>query len=177
MRVAAVCLVASLAGLIGCQDKHGQATAPASSATMASAAPANEPARPAEGAEQGLPGEVPPLAVIDTTPVDTQVVEVKLADKSDGKILTGLMTDQFKPNDGVFIAIDTRGTADKYTLSSKWLTPTGDTLTEYSQEIHSAGANETIFSLSKPDGWSKGQYHVELSINGKPMRTVAFTVR
>jgi len=87
------------------------------------------------------------------------------------------MTSQFKPTDGVFMSIRTQGTAPKYTLSSKWLTPSGETLTEYSQTLNTAGTNDTIFSLSKPDGWAKGEYKVELSINGKLLKTVPFTVR
>jgi hypothetical protein len=75
------------------------------------------------------------------------------------------------------MSIHTQGTASKYTLSSKWLTPSGDTLTEYSQVIATAGQTDTVFSLSKPDGWPKGRYQVELSINGKLLRTVPFTVQ
>ena len=127
--------------------------------------------------EPGSPVDFAPKIVTDTTPVDTQVVDVKLSDNGDGKTLTGTLTDQFKPSDGVFLSIRTRGTADKYTLSSKWLTPTGETLTEYSQQIATAGPTDTIFSLSKPDGWKPGKYQVELSINGKLMKTVPFTVR
>ena len=75
------------------------------------------------------------------------------------------------------MAISTQGTAAKYSLSAKWLAPSGETLSEYSQEITTAGPTDTIFSLSKPDGWAKGQYKVELSINGKLQRTVPFTIR
>jgi hypothetical protein len=183
MRPVFVCLAASLLLLTACQNKQEQAasaTAPASAGTIADTSAVAEspaPAKPAVPGEPAMGPEIAPKIVMDTTPVDTKVLDVKLADKADGKMLTGLMTDQFKPSDGVFMSIHTDGTANKFTLSSKWLTPNGDTLTEYSQVITSAGPNDTIFSLSKPDGWAKGEYRVELSINGRLMKTVPFTVR
>ena len=178
MRLIALCFASSLALLTACQGKQEQtppvAAQPASAGTVAATPPAADIGKP------GAPGMLPDMApkiVMDTTPVDTQIADVKLADNADDKKLTGLMTSQFKPTDGVFMSIRTQGTAAKYTLSSKWLTPTGETLTEYSQTLNTAGTNDTIFSLSKPDGWAKGEYKVELSINGKLLKTVPFNVR
>jgi len=175
VRFAAVAFATVVAWLVACADKRPPIDAAASIDPAATASTVTAPH--AVPREPEYPAETPPMSTVDTTPVDTQVTAVKLSDKSDGKTLTGLMTDRFKPADGVFIAIDTQGTADRYTLSSKWLAPNGETLTAYSQVVNLAGPAETIFSLSKPDGWSKGQYQVELSINGKPMRTVHFTIQ
>ncbi len=180
MRAATACLSLGLALLTACQGKTDH-PAPSVAPANADADNAGKPAdsdRPPPSATAG-PGILPeaePAAVADSSPVDTRIVDVKLSDKGDSTKLTGTMTDQFNPRDGVFMSIHTEGTAGKYTLSSKWLTPTGDTLTEYSQAIATANPTDTIFSLSKPDGWAKGQYKVELSINGKPLRTVPFTV-
>ncbi len=131
--------------------------------------------RPDVDRKRRLDDAPPPVA--DTTPVDTSILDVQLSDNGDGKRLTGITTDRFKSTDGVFLSIRTKGTANKYTLSSKWLDPSGKTLTEYSQIISTAGQTDTVFSLSKPDGWPKGRYRVALSINGKPLRTVPFTVQ
>lgn len=181
MRLATACLAASLLVLTACQDK----TDPKATDTAAQA----NPDAPAQTGEAGVPAdrenmeksgmrpEMTPKIVTDTTPVDTQVLEVTSSSKADEKMLTGPLTDQFKPTDGVFLSIRTSGTADKYTLSAKWLTPTGETLTEYSQDITRSGEVNTIFSLSKPDGWAPGSYQVELSINGKLLKKVPFTVR
>ena len=178
MRVIALCLATSLVFLTACQDKQAQ-PAPATATAPADVSPAAKPPV-AEPGKPGGPGMLPDMApkiVLDTTPVDTQITDVKLSDNADEKKLTGMMTSQFKPTDGVFMSIRTEGTAAKYTLSSKWLTPTGDTLTEYSQALTAGGVNDTIFSLSKPDGWAPGEYKVELSINGKLLKTVTFNVR
>jgi len=179
MRAVALCLASSLVLLTACQGKQEQ-TPPAAAQPAPAAAVAAAPPLAADAGKPGIPGMLPdmaPKSVLETTPVDTQFADVKLSDNADDKKLTGMMTSQFKPSDGVFMSIHTDGTAPKYTLSSKWLTPTGETLTEYSQQINSAGNNDTIFSLSKPDGWAKGEYKVELSINGKLLKTVPFTVR
>lgn len=180
MRLSSACLAASLmVALTACQDKP----APVAPATDAASAP--EAALAAQDERAGLEGQksefgrpdLAPRIVMDTTPVDTEILDVKTSNKGDEKTLTGQMTDQFKPTDGVFLSIRTKGTALKYTLSAKWLTPTGETLTEYSQIINTSGEADTIFSLSKPDGWAKGLYKVDLAINGKPMRSVPFTIR
>lgn len=153
---------------------------PAASQPHPAASPAQTPphATPAARVEAGRLSraidDVHP--VTDTRPVDSRVTDVKLSNASDGKHLTGATTDHFKPDDGVFIAIHTDGTAGTYTLAAKWIDGSGHTLTEYSQVIPKAGPVDTVFSLSKPDGWAKGAYQVELSINGKPMRTATFSV-
>lgn len=113
----------------------------------------------------------------ETAAVDTQVNDVKLSNRSDGKTLTGRIASQFSTDDGVFIAIRTQGKANHYTLTSRWMASNGKKLVEYSQNIATAGPVETVFSLNRPDGWPKGSYSVELLINGKPARTVPFIVR
>ncbi|HMB44174.1 MAG TPA: hypothetical protein VKM00_09940 [Luteimonas sp.] len=179
MRVIALCFASSLVLLTACQGKQEQTPAAAAQPAPAAAVAATPPPA-ADVGKPGAPGMLPDMApkiIMDTTPVDTQIADVKLSDNADEKKLTGMMTSQFKPTDGVFMSIRTQGTAAKYTLSSKWLTPAGETLTEYSQVLTTAGVNDTIFSLSKPDGWAKGEYKVELSVNGKLLKTVPFTVR
>ena len=182
-RISFACIVLVLL-LASCEDRHpaadtsktaaSPATDEASASVETRRAPAS-PARPDLDRIHRLDDAPPPVA--DTTPVDTRILEVQLSDNSDGKRLTGITTDRFKSSDGVFLSIRTKGTANKYTLSSRWLDPTGKQLTEYSQVIATAGQTDTVFSLSKPDGWPKGRYQVELSINGKPLRRVPFTVQ
>jgi hypothetical protein len=184
MRKIALSALPALMLLSACQNRPSSA-APAAVASTARAqattAPTHASAPSGTGTSSAADSELRPQAprkiVDDTTPVDTLILDVKLSDNSDGKRLTGIMTDRFKSSDGVFLSIRTKGTASKYTLSSRWLDPTGKRLTEYSQIIVNAGQTDTVFSLSKPDGWPKGRYQVELSINGKPLRTVPFTVQ
>jgi hypothetical protein len=163
--------------LAGCRDE----APPATTATTPPPAPApatdDEQARGDALAALAAPPEFAPGAITDTTPVDTTVVDVQLADAGDGKRLTGRHTTTFGIDDPVFLAIRTEGTAARYTLTAKWLDAAGAVLTEYGQDVRTAGPAETQFSLSRPDGWAPGSYTVELAINGKPARTVAFTVK
>lgn len=181
MRHVYACLAASLmATLTACQDRAvPAAAAPANDSAPVVAAPIELDQRErmsGETSEFGRP-EMMPRMVMDTTPVDTEILGVTTSNNGNDKMLTGQMTDQFKPTEGVFLDIRTKGTAPKYTLSAKWLTPGSEILTEYSQIISTSGEANTIFSLSKPDNWAKGTYKVELFINGKFLRSVPFTVR
>ena len=136
---------------------------------------------PAEGAERGLDPEglLPlsmPAAVIDTTPVDTEVTGIDSSNQASETELTGMISENFGPKDSVYLDIRTRGTAEKYTISSKWFYPDGEVITENSQVIQGAGPTSTIFSMSKPDGWAPGTYKVEISINGRLQQTKTFQV-
>jgi len=178
MRIVALCPLLALLFLTACQD-HPPVSAPVASPAMAetAAAPAHPHASSGPVASPAVHPEAQHKIVLDTTPVDTRILDVQTSDNGDGKRLTGVMTDHFKPSDGVFLSIRTKGTAERYTLSAKWLTPTGQTLTEYAQVISNPGQIDTVFSLSKPDSWPTGKYNVALSINGKLLRTVPFTVQ
>src|SRR4249919_2479393 len=99
MRVIAICFASSLALLTACQDKQAQ-PAPVTAAVPAEAPAADKPQPAADAGKPGVPGMLPdmtPKIVMDTTPVDTQITDVKLADNADEKKLTGMMTSQFKP--------------------------------------------------------------------------------
>jgi len=157
------------------REAAAPAAPPAAVPTSASAAVAPASPKRAAPSHEHLVDDARPTT--DTRPVDSRILDVKLSNASDGKRLTGAETDHFKPTEGVFLSIHTDGTANPYTLGAKWLDASGHVLTEYSQVIPKAGPVDTVFSLSKPDGWAKGAYQVELSINGKPLRTTTFEVQ
>lgn len=175
--VMAGCMLA-LCTIGGCKDERAPVLPEATPDAVAGPVAAPPPPHMARAApDPAIPlGDDPPN-VVDTRPVDTQILDVTLSDQGDGQRLTGRMTTQFGTADGVFLAIRTKGTAATYTLSSTWRDPGGKTLTEYSQDIATAGQVDTIFSMSRPDGWPAGNYSVALAINGRPMRTVPFQVR
>ena len=127
------------------------------------------------------PDDIAPLTlpepVIDTTPVDTVISSIDASNAATDTELTGPLSSDFTPQDSIFLAIHTGGTAEKYTISSKWFYPDGQVITENSQIVTGAGPTTTIFSMSKPDGWAPGEYKVEFSINGKLQQTKSFFVR
>ena len=167
-------LVAALAAT-GCKkDEPAPDAAPdAVAAAPADAAPAADPTPPPADM---MPMELPE-PVIDSTPVDTVISSIDASNAATDVELTGPLGDQFAPKDSIFLDIRTSGTAEKYTISSKWFYPDGEVITENSQIVTGAGPASTIFSMSKPDGWAPGTYKVEFSINGKLQQTKEFTVR
>lgn len=166
--------------LAGCGREEA---VPATDAPPAAEAPvAATPATPAapepspDLADIRMPLELPE-PVIDTTPVDTTIARIDASNAADESRLTGPLGDEFTAADSIFLAIHANGTAEKYTISSKWFYPDGEVITENSQIVNGAGPTATIFSMSKPDGWEPGTYKVEFSINGKLQQTKTFTVR
>lgn len=152
--------------------------APAAEPT-ADAAPAADPAAaPAPPPDAMRPFELPE-PVIDTTPVDTTISTIDGSNAANDAVteLTGPIGDEFKPTDTVYFGLHTNGTAEKYTISSKWFYPDGQVIAENSQIVNGAGPTVTIFNMSKPDGWAPGEYKVEFSINGKLQQTKTFVVR
>jgi hypothetical protein len=162
----------------GCnRDEATPAADPAATAAAPAAdAPAAAPAATPPPPEEMMPLELPE-PVIDTTPVDTTISAIDASNAATDVELTGPLSDEFTGKDSIFLAIRTNGTAEKYTISSKWFYPDGEVITENSQIVTGAGPASTIFSMSKPDGWAPGTYKVEFSINGKLQQTKTFVVR
>lgn len=173
-----ILVLAFTLGLCSCR-KSEQVDAPKDAPQPAAKAPASAPAAIANR-------ELAPMRelmndrkiVTETTPVDANIVNVQMAAQGTESALMGARTENFSVKDkAVFVSIQTNGTAAKYTLSARWLQPSGEVLTEYAQTLSKPGANETVFSLSRPDGWPPGEYKIELSINGKKLITKTFGVQ
>jgi len=127
----------------------------------------------------GIPGR-PDLAMPqrDTTPVDTKVVNVRLSDQGDTESQAlGMPATRFHPQDTVYAEIETNGTSADYTIYAKWVAADGTVLSDYGMKVDQSGTVRTVISLSKPDGWSVGENRIELAINGRNQRAVAFNVQ
>ncbi|WP_169447773.1 hypothetical protein [Luteimonas mephitis] len=114
----------------------------------------------------------------DTTPVDTVIDAVTLSAEGDTEQNTlGPPKTHFGPKDSVYAEIRSNGTASAYTIYAKWTGADGEVLADYGIRVNEAGPKRTVISLSKPDGWPAGRNNIELAINGKTLRTVAFDVQ
>ena len=173
-------LLLAVALVAGCgkDEPAPAADTPAPAAEPAAAAPAAPAEAPAPPPDAMRPFELPE-PVIDTTPVDTTISTIDGSNAANDAVteLTGPIGDEFKPTDTVYFALHTNGTAEKYTISSKWFYPDGQVIAENSQIVNGAGPTTPIFNMSKPDGWAAGEYKVEFSINGKLQQTKTFVVR
>jgi hypothetical protein len=82
----------------------------------------------------------------------------------------------FKPNDTIYAAIVTEGSAPSVALGVRWTFEDGQLVSESTQSIAPTGPAVTEFHIAKPDGWPAGKYKVEVSANGQPAAAVQFAV-
>jgi len=178
MMIRTCCLVLLSAALIACQRSQSAPEEPGSAPEAAVVAPpaAGEAGsrRPRLGAG---PGEIA-MSERDTASVDARIIDVRLSKVGDTEAnAIGMPASDFSPQDTVYAEVQTTGTTSGYSLYAKWLAPDGTVLADYGMRINEAGPKRTVISLSKPDGWNKGQGRIELAINGKTERIVSFAVQ
>ena len=128
--------------------------------------------------------EAPPPAVIEPTalPAPTPAPAVTVTDVSLGKSLgadkkVAAAMDTFKPRDTVFAVVQTDGNNPASVINVKWIYQDGQVVKEDSRTIVSAGPAVTEFSIQKPGGWPKGDYTVDVVVDGQPAVTKAFKVQ
>ena len=150
----AVCAGVALAlSLAACKkNEPAAAAAPPAEATPATAAPA-----------------AAPVAAVKVT--DVQVGKALGADKK-----VSQPADAFAPTDTIFASVTTEGTAPSAAIRALWKFQDGQTVKDDSRTISPTGTAVTEFSIQKPDGWPKGSYTVEISVDGGPATTKNFRV-
>lgn len=85
--------------------------------------------------------------------------------------------DEFRPNDTIYAVVSTDGSAQSATLQARWTFGQGQVVEESSETISPTGPTVTEFHISKPDGFPKGKYKVEILLNGTSARSRDFTVK
>lgn len=147
------------AALAGCKKKEEVAvTPPATPSTMAMPAPAPMPA-----------------ATVEVTSV-----ELGTAVGDDMKVTAPAST--FKPKDTIIAAVST-STSDPAAsvpgkLGVKWThVDSSQTVHEESKDVDFSGPGVTDFQISKPDGWPKGKYKVEVMLDGNTVQSRDFEVK
>lgn len=84
--------------------------------------------------------------------------------------------DEFRPNDTIYAVVSTDGSAPSATLQARWTFEQGQVVEESSETISPTGPAVTEFHISKPGGFPKGKYKVEILLNGTSARSRDFTV-
>jgi hypothetical protein len=149
LRVVALALIIPV---LACKKKDEAYTEPsASTSTMPPAAPAATPIRVAEiDVGKGLNADM------------------TLKDK----------TDDFGVRDTIYAAVKTEGASTGSTLTAKWTYQSGQTVSESSQNISpSGGETRHEFHLSKATAWPKGNYKVEILLDGASAGTKDFSIK
>jgi hypothetical protein len=137
---------------------------------------------------QGCKKEPPPptpAPTIATTTTTTQpaVVSVSMvtlgnAIDADKKITT--VVDTFTPKETIYASVDTIGTGPAK-LRALWSFVRGEKVAKVDEttiEISPTGPATSEFHVSKPSGWPKGDYKVEIFLNDAavPAQTKTFKV-
>lgn len=160
LHMAVLAAMLGSAALVGCKKKEEPTPAPPPAAETA---PAPAPA----------PAPMPATASVNS-------VDLGNAVGADMRV-TAPMT-AFAPKDTIYAAVST-GTSDPAAsvagkLGAKWThVDSSQTVHEESKDITFAGDGVTDFQISKPDGWPKGKYKVEISLDGNVVQTREFEVK
>jgi len=126
----------------------------------------NEPPPPA--------AEAPAPPAPAAQPVRVMAVTLGRAVGADKRVATAV--DTFAPTDTIYASVDTQGAAPSASLSARWTYQDGQVVHEETQTIAPSGPAATEFHISKPDGWPKGEYKVEILLDGASARTASFRV-
>ncbi len=130
---------------------------------------AETPAPAPAAAEPAAPAAIPAAAVSVT---DLSVGKSVGPDK---KVQTP--ADTFAPKDTIFASISTDGSAPSSVIAVKWTFGDGQIVKEDSKSIAPTGPAVTEFSIQKASGWPKGNYKVDVTVDGKPGPSKTFKVQ
>jgi hypothetical protein len=87
-------------------------------------------------------------------------------------------TDDFGVRDTVYVGVKTEGASPGANLTARWTYQTGQLVSESSQSIAPASAEvRHEFHIQKANAWPKGDYKVEILLNGASSGTKDFKVR
>jgi hypothetical protein len=106
-----------------------------------------------------------------------QVTDVKLGRALGADKRVTDETDDFKPADVIYAVVETRGSAPNAALQARWTYQDGQVVDESSRNISTSGEDVTEFHISKPSGWPKGKYTVQILLNGAPVESEEFEVK
>lgn len=131
-------------------------------------APVAPPAPPAPVAAPA------PAPAVEAVSVKQLVLASKLG--ADKKAVAPATT--FAPADTIYAVVETAGTGQAV-LKAVWTYHKGDKTAQVNdaqENLTLAGPASTEFHISKPTGWPKGDYSVEIFLNGTSAATEKFAV-
>ncbi len=88
-------------------------------------------------------------------------------------------SEKFGPKDTIYASVDTAGTGH-VKLHALWSFVKGDKTAKVDEttiEFESTGPATNEFHISKPSGWPKGDYKVEIFLNDSPAATATSTFK
>ena len=124
----------------------------------------------------------PSASTTTMPPAAPAATPIKVAEIDVGKGLNADMTlkdntDDFGVRDTIYAAVKTEGASTGSTLAAKWTYQSGQTVSESSQNISPSGETRHEFHLSKATAWPKGNYKVEILLDGVSAGTKDFSIK
>jgi hypothetical protein len=128
------------------------------------------------------PTPAPTMATTTTTtqPAVVSVVSLTLGNAIDAEKKISSAVDTFTPKETIYASVDTVGTGPAK-LRALWSFVRGEQVAKVDEstiEISPTGPSTSEFHVSKPSGWPKGDYKVEIFLDDAavPAQTKTFKV-
>ena len=118
-----------------------------------------------------------------TTPVAPAATPLRVAEIDVGRGLNPdktvrEKTDDFGVRDTIYAAVKTEGASAGSKLDAKWTYQAGQTVSASSQNISpSGGESRHEFHIAKASAWPKGDYKVEIILDGVSAGTKDFSIK
>ena len=107
-------------------------------------------------------------------PLRVVAIEVGRAIGPDNRVIEPLH--EFLTNDTIYASIVMRGSADAATLVARWKQASGKLVDETVRTVSPVGETIAEFHLVQPSGWAKGEYTVEIVLDGATVGREEFEV-
>jgi len=127
------------------------------------------------------PAEAPPVAVAPPAPVAFAVASIDIGKAIDASQKIAAMSATFGVRDTIYASVSTVGAGTNAIVGAKWtfVTTAGKEIlvNETSQTISPTGPVATEFHISKASAWPKGNYKVDITVNGTSAGVKDFTIQ
>lgn len=106
---------------------------------------------------------------------DVDDLELGKAIDANKKVTNG--TDDFSPNDTIYLSVKTDGAAANSEVKVRWTYKDDQLVKEDKRTVAGGGEAWTEFHISKPSGFPKGDYKVTAFVNGDEKGSKTFEVK
>ncbi len=119
--------------------------------------------------------DIPVPAPAAPAAIKVSEIETGKALSTDKTVMNGL--DSFGVNDTIYVVVKTEGSSPASKLVAKWTYNDTQLVSESTESIAPTGDAVTEFHITKPTGWPKGKYRVDISLDGVPSGSKEFVVQ
>ena len=112
-----------------------------------------------------------------TLRADVTVAEISLGRALETNRRVTQPREDFAPADTVYVSVVTDGAARRVRLKARWTYQSSEVVSESSLDIAPSGVTVSEFHVSRPEGWPRGRYQVEIFLDGASAGKRGFSVQ